>query len=200
MTINKILTLSAGILLTVAACVGLNFTRAQAKLPPKDEARVTIKKGSAVFINDAQITEINVPIASGSKLETSVKDEAAVLINGVGRLQLEKRTRVILNYTNRETSVFLENGCATLWVEPGMKGSLKSKTEEKLVENNKEVNSIEICADRRFGGILLWSALGAGGALASSFGSSAMEKPIEDEVIITLPGVVSGSSLRDLGN
>lgn len=152
-----------------------------------------------LFVFNDEMRDERASIASGSRLETSAKAEASVLINGVGNLQLEKRTRVVLSYTERETSVILENGCATLWVEPGMKGSLKAKTEEKTIENNKRKNSIEICAEKGAGGVLLWSALGAGGLAALAGGTAMSEKTAKDEVILLGGAVVSASNLRDLG-
>lgn len=187
----------AGLFLISAAFFCLGFATADAKIsPPNDEARVIIKKDAAVFINGGKMTDENSSIASGSKLETSATAEAQVLIKGVGKLQLEKRTRVLLSYDERETSVYLETGCATLWVEPGMKGSLKAKDAEKTIENNRKTNSIEICADRRIGGILLWNAFGANSGTALIGGTTAA---VVGGVIVLQPGVGSASSVSDLG-
>jgi len=194
---TKVSILSAGLFLIGAAFFCLKFSTADAKMPlPKNDATVTTKKDSTVFINGDKMTDESRSIASGSTLETSATAEAQVLINGVGKLQLEKRTRVLLSYDERETSVFLETGCATLWVEPGMKGSLKAKDAEKKIENNRKTNSIEICADRRIGGILLWNAFGVNGGGTALVGGTAAV--VAGGVILIQPNVASASSVTDL--
>ncbi len=101
----------------------------------------------------------------------------------------------MLNYDEHETGVFLETGCATLWVEPGMKGFLRAKDAEKKIEDNRNRNSIEICADRRIGGILLWNAFGMNGGSAALIGGTAA---VVSGVIVIQPGVGSASSVSDL--
>ena len=193
---TKVSILFVGFVLIGAIFFLLKISPANAKIPPPvNGATVTIKKDAAVYINGDKMIEESSTISSGSKLETAATAEAQVLIGRVGRLQLEKRTRVLLNYDERETSVFLETGCATLWVEPGMKGLLKAKDAEKKIEDNRKRNSIEICADRRIGGILLWNAFGVNGGGAALIGGTAA---VVAGVIVIQPSVGSASSVSDL--
>ena len=185
--------------LAVFASFYLETPATEAKFPPKDEASIKIKKGSFVFVDNNKMTEESRSISSGSTIETTKTADAQILIGDAGTLQLEKRTRVRLNYTARETLVILENGCATLWVEAGMKGSIKTDDDEKSIENNRRKNSIEICSDKRIGGILLWNTLGATAAAAAAGGTTAAREPKASAgVFFPNPAVASASSTSDL--
>ena len=155
-------------LICFAVVIGLSaayFLRpdsSQARNSPETKAVVLVKEGSFVYVNEEKITS-DAPVSTGSIIQTSKSAGVEVTIGSIGDLLLEKKSKASLQYYGREANVILEEGCAILWLEAGMSGGIKTGGRQKYNRCCRLRTSIEACADRGAGGILLWSAAIAGG-------------------------------------
>ena len=168
------------IVLVIISGAGIYFvnskTRAQ-ELKVR-EAKLVLQSGSFVNINNKRVsTDTEVP--SGTLLETFDDKEVEVLINPVGKLVLAENSKALLTYNGTEAYVVLQKGCAVLYIEKAMTGSIKTDERTKTVSEAKERTSLEVCSEKRIGGVLLWSAVGApaAGILLLNASGTAVKPP-----------------------
>jgi len=165
--------ITASIALFLAFCVtqvyvGVTFADSKATAPransgvaPQQATGVLTTQGNkAIMVNGASAISGGT-IVSGASIETPDGVSATVNLPGLGSLQIEPGTKLVLEFQSGSVKVTLTQGCVTLHTKKGVTGEVDSQKGGSGKTDPAKDSVFKACPDRP--GKAVVAAAGAGG-------------------------------------
>lgn len=94
--------------------------------------------GNSIITVNNQEASSGTTILSGAQLQTPLKVTASVLLNSLGRVEMEPETSLALNFSRTSVDVVVTKGAARLTTNKGIKGSITFDGKTELTDPAKD--------------------------------------------------------------